>query len=240
MKKTIFLFMVPTMVLMLACFSCEKTKNVDEGEVVSGVVTGEYTVPNQLSTDGGSVTVSGTPRSVAKFNELREQIAGKPHGAAACFIVALHMFMENPTVGEECLAMMVTPSQRDVNNPKRLASVRQILYDRYYKKDSGANIYSPWIPYCYIEGFEVISGWQKPNPPYKMIFGVNPGKDNIDQSASGTFQGYAIPMTIDAFNNTTSSKSRYRNITAVKLKGDEYYVLMDFDDLINTASYKRP
>jgi hypothetical protein len=47
-------------------------------------------------------------------------------------------------------------------------------------------------------------------------------------------------MTIDAFNNTTSTQSRHRNITAVKIKGEEQYVLIDFDDLINTASYKRP
>ncbi len=238
MKNNLFL-LVTTMALMFVFSSCQNDTG-DDLEPISGVVTGEYTLPNQLETDGGTVTISRTPRSVSKFVELRKQIAEEPHGAAACFVVALHMFMENPVVGEECLAMSVTPSQRDATNPKKLASVRQIIYDRFYKKDSGANIYSPWIPYCYIEGFEVVQGWQKPNPPYKMIFGCNPGKDNIDQSASDTFQGYAIPMTIDAFDNTTSTQSRYRNITAVKVKGEDQYVLMDFDDLITTASYKRP
>ncbi len=257
MKKGILLIIALATTLLFACSSCEKSTdngqdpmengneqpsngNVVDNDPITGKVTGTYTVPTQKSTDGGTVTVSRTPRSVAKFKELRGQIAKEPHGAAACFVVALHMFMENPTVGEECLALSVTPSQRDTKNPKRLASVRQIIYDRFYKKDSGANIYSPWIPYCYIEGFQVAPGWKKPSPPYKMIFGYNPGQDNIDQSDSGTFHGYSIPMTIDAFNNTTSTQSRHRNITAVKVKGEEQYVLIDFDNLINTASYKRP
>lgn len=238
MKKSILLFMMPAIALLFACSSCETA--VEDNDPISGTVTGGYTTPNQTETDGGTVTVSRTPRSVAKFRELREQIAREPHGAAACFVVALHMFMENPTVGEECLAMSVTPSQRDATNPKRLASVRQIIYDRYYKKDSGSEVYSPWIPFCYIEGFRVTAGWKKPNPPYTMIFGRNPGKDNIDNSSDGIFHGYGIPMTIDAFDNTTNPQSRYRNITAVKVKGEEQYVLLDFDDLINTASYKRP
>ena len=111
--------------------------NVVDNDHIEGTVSGNYTLPKQKEEDGGIVTISRTPRSVDKFKELREQIAKEPHGAAACFVIALHMLMENPVVGEECLAMSVTPSQRDVEDTKRLGTVRQILYDRYYNKDSG-------------------------------------------------------------------------------------------------------
>ena len=207
---------------------------------VQATVTGGYSTPTQKSSDGGSVTIARLPTTVEEFKTLRQQIAHEPHGAAAAFVVALQMYLENPDVGEECLAMSVTPSQRDARNPQKLASVGQIIRDRYHPSNTGSSVYSPWIPYSFVEGFELNQQWQKPEPPFQMFFGHNPGRDNMDQSGSNRFEGYAIPMTIDAFNNTTSERSRYRNVTAVKVKGEAQYVLLNFDDLINTASYKRP
>lgn len=228
------------MILLITLFAGSKATVEAETPPTMASISGKYSTPRQKRGDGGVVTVQRVPQTVSEFKELRELIADRPHGAAACFVIALHIFMEDPELGEECLAMSVVPSQRDANNPKRLASVRQIIYDRFYYEDAGKYIYSPWIPYCYIKGFEVTEGWKKPAPPFTMVFGRNPGVDNMDQSASGTFQGYSIPMTLDAFDNTSNPRSRYRNITAVKLKGEDRYVMLDFDDLISTASYKRP
>ncbi|MDO5666695.1 MAG: hypothetical protein Q4G44_02605 [Alcaligenaceae bacterium] len=207
---------------------------------IQATVTGGYSIPTQKSNDGGSVTITRLPTTVEEFKVLRQQIADEPHGAAAAFVVALQMYLEDAEVGEECLAMSVTPSQRNTGNPKKLASVGQIIRHRYHPSNTGSSVYSPWIPYSVVEGFELSQDWQKPEPPYQMFFGHNPGRDNMDQSGSSSFEGYAIPMTIDAFNNTTSERSRYRNVTAVKVKGETQYVLSDFDNLISTASYKRP
>ncbi len=201
-------------------------------------ITGNYSTPRQRSGDGGTVTVQRLPQTVAEFEAMRNSIADRPHGAAACFIIALNMFMENQQVGEECLAMSVAPSQRG-NQPGRLASVRQIIYDRYAPENEGSSIYSPWIPHCFFQGFNVHQDWVKPQPPYRMVFGRNPGLDNIFMENSNTFEGYSIPLTVDAFNNTTNPRSRYRNVTAVRPIGSRYYVLSDFDNLISTASYKR-
>lgn len=236
MKKIILLTLLS---LSLTACSTSETNEITE-TCPTANVTGQYVIPEKSPDDGGTVTVSSLPKTVKCFRKLRSEIATTPHGAAACFIIALNMYMENPTVGEACLAMSVTPSQRDKSNPEKLASVGQIIRDRYAPGSKGSSVYSPWIPHCFFKGFVVESGWQKPVGPYQMVFGNNPSKECHNMENNDIFHGYSVPLTVDAFANTTSSQSRYRNVVAVKVRGCNQYVLIDFDNLINTASYKRP
>lgn len=58
-----------------------------------------------------TIVLESVPKTVEDFITLRNNLASTPEGGAVVFIVALAMYQENPSVGEQCLVIAVDRSK---------------------------------------------------------------------------------------------------------------------------------
>jgi len=101
------------------------------------------------------VKIDKMPTTVADFLDLRDKIAQTPEGGATMFIIALKLYVENPTVGEQCLVIAIDRSRIEAGTVyKGFALYKNDKYrlDRQMKQ-------YPYVPNSYFKGANPDNGY---------------------------------------------------------------------------------
>lgn len=110
-----------------------------------------------------NLSIDAPPRSVEQFLELRDAHGSTPQGGAAIFLLALHTFAEDPTLGLPCLTIAVdatllaedktgegykgkTLSPREYQRVTSLVSTSRETARGYWKGATPENSYTPDTP----------------------------------------------------------------------------------------------
>ena len=94
------------------------------------------------------ITINSMPSTIEEFVQLRDQIAQKPEGGAAIFLLAMKIFVENEQLGRQCLVVAADRNSLQEGNDYKgyslLRSQMSLLSSQLSK--------NPKIPNSYIEG----------------------------------------------------------------------------------------
>jgi len=119
---------------------------------ISGNISGTVYVPLQ----SGSVTFNRFPATVEEFNQAREKIGDKPHGAVALQIMAYEMFRRDRAVGEECIMLNNISS----NTRSPIGRLKELF-------GNDANYARPYQMAAFLKGATPKNGYN-PSKPYKI------------------------------------------------------------------------
>lgn len=140
-----------------------------DNDPVSGSIDGEIDEEayNEALSES-SITINRTPHTLAKFLELRDQIAHTPQGAVVMMLVAFRIYQKYPIEGMKCLTAnctspLIVPSTAagsyeghamgNTNELKRKLADYAYMPLIYYKGASPSNGYTPDGPPYQIEMF---------------------------------------------------------------------------------------
>lgn len=242
MKHVFKLLPVILLVLTLGCLSssCNDSNETElefkeekvpaDNAPVKGTLSGAINHEKMTPGDVGFCTVNRIPWTVSKFKELREQVATEPQGAVMMFVVAMEIYRQYPVIGEKCLALSVTPSLRNRENPIRINKHDLHLFkDKFHGKDSYA---APWLSMAYFEGATAANGY-KPSKPYKIKVSVNEGLSYMPISSLKSKVLYLNAHTYGEGN-------RKRAVEVCKPSGEKFFLVNSYSDLISTAGFAQP
>lgn len=183
MKTTRFI-LISVLISAFVLSSCKKDKETDPGikppveiipadnDPVAGIITGtiaeaEFDELQSTST----VSLNRIPHSLAKFLELRNQIAHTPQGAAVMMIVAMRIYQQYPVEGMKCLTAactspLIVPAANDAGNYEgyvmgNVSELKRKLKDYSY------------LPFVYFEGASPANNYTPAAPPYIASLLVN-------------------------------------------------------------------
>lgn len=231
MKSYLFI-LVSALVLSLSFSSCEKDESnksdVDQDptgeqlpaddDPVTGTITGiisEIAYNEAQSTS--MVSINRIPHTLAKFLELRNQIATKPQGAAVMMLVAMRIYQQYPVEGMKCLTAACT-------NPLVVpATTNPGAYEGYVMGNISelklklANL--SYLPFVYYQGASPKNNYTPAAPPYNVEMSVN--LYSYIESNDGSSR-------IKVYVNTQGADSP-RPVTTRKI-GD-YYLITEYSSL---------
>ncbi len=122
-----------------------------------------------------NVNIEKLPNSVEEFIEIRNQIASTPEGGAALFIMALKLYAENPSVGEQCLVISIDRSKLQTGNTYKGFSVS--FFDMNRIKEQIRQY--PYLPNSYFQGANADNGYTF-SVPTRVICSENPHSGNVN------------------------------------------------------------
>ncbi len=130
------------------------------------------------------VTIAALPRSIEEFVALRDRTATTPQGGAAMMVVALLLYAQDETLGQQCLAAAVA-GERLSEGGGGYQGWRMRRGDLQRIRDQ-INA-QPYLPQSYIQGTSPAAGYRLPAPPYVLNFTSNPYSGD---PAAGRFKAF--------------------------------------------------
>lgn len=127
-----------------------------------------------------NVKIDRLPNTVEEFTQMRDQLASSPEGGAAVFILALKLYSENPTIGEQCLVIAVDRSKLQSGGVYKGMEVSR--FDMSRLKEQVQRY--PYIANSYFVGSSADNGYTF-NVPTEMNCSENPHSGDIN---SGEFK----------------------------------------------------
>ncbi|NLS79700.1 MAG: hypothetical protein GXY76_20830 [Chloroflexi bacterium] len=131
-----------------------------------------------------AVQIDQMPGSVESFVTLRDRIAATPQGGAAAMIVALHLYAQDASLGQACLAVAVDASRLQEGAAgyqgwqmrlRELQLIRSQLAQQ------------PYLPQSYLGGTAPEKGYALPPAPYTITFSANPLAGDPDAAEQKLF-----------------------------------------------------
>ncbi len=119
------------------------------------------------------VKIDSVPTTVAGFVKLRNEIAKKPQGGAAMFLLALKVYGENPDLGKKFLVLTVVKKHLvsgDFYKGYALSRNDMYLVNQIHKY--------PYVPNSYIKGAKPENDY-KAELPYTYVFELQKSSGNI-------------------------------------------------------------
>jgi hypothetical protein len=184
MKTPCFLILFSLLIVVMLS-SCKKDENDDtkpkdpseevvppDDDPVTGTVIGEISetvFTENLSTT--TITLSRLPHSLAKFLELRNQVAHTPQGAAAMMVVAINIYKQYPVEGMKCLTANCT-------NPLVVPATNNAgAYEGYVMGNTSELQRKlkdyPHLPNVYFSGASPANQYTPAAPPYTLELATN-------------------------------------------------------------------
>lgn len=231
MKSNLFILGC-TLIFLLSFSSCEKDENSNtdldpdltgeqlppDNDPVVGNIDGVISEVGYSETQSASiVSINRIPHTLAKFLELRNQIATKPQGAAVMMLVAMRIYQQYPIEGMKCLTAastnpLVVPA---TNNPGayegyvmgNISELKLKLKELSY------------LPFVYYQGASPSNSYTPVSPPYITEMLVN--QYSYMESTDGSTR-------IKVFVKTLGADSP-RPVTVRKI-GD-YYRITEYSSL---------
>jgi hypothetical protein len=164
MKTHLFILLL----LAWGLSACELTQEVQENVPLGEAVIATVSTENQSGTDVMVVESDNLPYHIQRFKEMQSQIEGTPEGAAAMFLLAMHIYRKYPIEGSKalitaCGGAAVKNANQASNPTNRFEGfalldieyariVEQIerypnLANAYFKGATPANSYTPVQPF---------------------------------------------------------------------------------------------
>lgn len=185
MKSYVY-FLACALILSLTFSSCEKDENTKpdpdpdptgellppDDDPVSGTITGIISeIAYDEAISNSVVSINRIPHTLAKFLELRNQIAAKPQGAVVMMLVAMRIYQQYPVEGMKCLTAactnpLVVPA---TNNPGTYEGyVMGNISELKLKLESLS-----YLPFVYYQGASPSNNYTPSAPPYVTEMLVN-------------------------------------------------------------------
>ncbi len=130
----------------------------------------------------GNVTINRLPNSVEEFTQIRDELANKPEGGAVLFILALKLYAENPTVGEQCLVISIDRSKLQPGSVYKGFAVSNLNMSRLKEQVQRY----PYIANSYFVGANAENGYNF-SLPTEVICSDNPHSGNINDGEFSVF-----------------------------------------------------
>ncbi len=115
-----------------------------------------------------NVKIDQLANSVEEFTQIRDRLASSPEGGAAVFILALKIFAENPTLGEQCLVIAVDRSKLQQGNVYKGFQIGNLSMSRLKEQVKRY----PYIANSYFAGATADNGYTF-NIPTEIICSEN-------------------------------------------------------------------
>jgi len=84
-------------------FSCESINDIQENVPLGEAVVANVSTENQSGSDVIVVNMDRLPYHIQRFKETQAQIDNTPEGAAAMFLLAMHIYRQYPIEGSKAL-----------------------------------------------------------------------------------------------------------------------------------------
>jgi hypothetical protein len=122
------------------------------------------------------VIIDKMPQNIEEFVQLRDRIATTPQGGVAIFVIAMHLYTQDPKLGEACLTIAMDASRLKVGN----------AYKGFAPNDSDFGLLKsqlqqhPHLPRTYFKGTSPENGYALPKGKLEINCQTNPysGKES--------------------------------------------------------------
>lgn len=171
-----------------------------QAQTIKGSIDHTNWVPNTEST----VSINSIPTTIAQFKSLQEAIGTEPQGAVMLMLVAMEMYRNNHTVGEEAIKLCNT----EINVPSVMRRVKEIFgNDQSYAR--------PHLVATFFQGATPMNGFN-PKKPYTIKVRVNPVNKYQE---SQILKGYVLYLQVYSNGYDTP----WRGCEVVRCKGEKFY-----------------
>lgn len=219
MKSYLFILGV-AIIFSVAYSSCEKNDNNNtepdpnlsgeqlpaDDDPVMGNITGVINETVYDETQSASVvSINRIPHTLAKFLELRNQVAAKPQGAVVMMLVAMRIYQQYPVEGMKCLTAastnpLVVPA---TNNPGayegyvmgNISELKLKLKDLSY------------LPFIYYQGASPSNNYAPAGPPYLTEMLVNQYSYIVSNDGSTRIKVFVKTLGADSPRPVTVRKT---------------------------------
>ena len=150
-----------------------------------------------------NVTVNSIPADIASFEAMRDSIASTPEGGAVAFVIALKMYMTNPTEGIK--AIIVAVDQGNLGKSNSSESYKGYGLDNSAKFLIGQLKGKPNTVNSYLPGSSRQNGYTPANPPYNFTLSSNRFSGSVESGEFKVFipsSGADTPRPITMKRNT--------------------------------------
>ncbi len=137
-----------------------------------------------------NVKIDKLPASVEEFTQIRDQLALTAEGGAAVFILALKLYGENPSLGEQCLVIAIDRSKLQPGNVYKGMAVSN--FDMSRLKEQMRQY--PYVANSYFAGATPDNGYTV-NVPTEMYCSENSHSGN---QADGEFKVFVQSAGADS------------------------------------------
>lgn len=152
-----------------------------------------------------TVQIDSIPQSVADFQTMQQQLATTPEGAVMMVIVAMEMYHQNVTIGEQCIKLCNVEN----NHYSILSRLRELFNakDKYYGR--------PYQAAAFFRGATPKNGYN-PTKPYTIRVRKNPTRSD---ERSEILRGYVKYLQVysDGFD------TYWRGCEVIQQKGSSVY-----------------
>ena len=215
MRYFLFLFSI----FVFALYACDENSSdndnndTKEEEVVPG---DSITINIRTEFDDDTLRIiefSRLPHSYLRFSEVQQAIGETPEGAAALFILALHVYREYESEGEKCLADACHMSLKawDVTNN------RPVLLKYHMDGVISAVAKYSRLEYAYMNGATPENNYT-PDEPYGITVNYDANNSNLE---SGTVRLYVHTKGADS----------NRPMTIKREEADGFWRITEFSSL---------
>lgn len=195
--KHLFLSLVAIALIMMG-----QTANVEAQSLQRLVGKGISAATSKMSEK--TVKVDAIPQTVEEFAALQQELATEPEGAVMMVILAMEVYNQNHSVGEECIRM----ANVDINFSSMYSRVRDL-----FNGDSSSR---PYQVATFFKGATPRNAYN-PTKPYTIRVRQNPAHRTDERSQS--LRGYVKYLQVysSGFDNS------WLGVEVVKQKGCDVY-----------------
>ncbi|GAB4404831.1 MAG: hypothetical protein OHK0053_30510 [Microscillaceae bacterium] len=180
MKKILLSF--PIIVFL---FACEAQEGIQENVPLGEAVTATLSIENQSGTDVVVIALDKLPYHIQRFKETQVQLEDSPEGAAAMFLLAMHIYRQYPIEGSKALITAcggaATKDASQASNPTNRFEGRALLDVEYARIVEQLERY-PNLANAYFKGATPTNAYT-PEQPFKIEF---PSKQ-VSESSTKVF-----------------------------------------------------
>ncbi|WP_051203805.1 DUF6935 domain-containing protein [Hugenholtzia roseola] len=129
------------------------------------------------------VIIDKMPQSLEEFIQLRDRIATTPQGGVAIFVIAMHLYTQDPKLGEACLTIAMDASRLKAGN----------AYKGFAPNDSDFRLIksqlqqNPYLPRAYFKGTSPENGYALPKGKLEINCQTNPYSGNANEGKLKVF-----------------------------------------------------
>ncbi|NJL15381.1 MAG: hypothetical protein HC913_21845 [Microscillaceae bacterium] len=171
--------------ILLALFACEALEGVRENVPLGEAVTATLSTENQSGADVVVITLDKLPYHIQRFKETQAQLENSPEGAAAMFLLAMHIYRQYPIEGSKALITAcggaATKDASQASNPTNRFEGRALLDVEYARIVEQIERY-PNLANAYFKGATPANGYIA-SQPFKIEF---PSKQ-VSESSTKVF-----------------------------------------------------
>jgi len=118
-----------------------------------------------------TIQIRTLPQSIEEFRTLRDQIAKTPQGGAAIMVLALYLYTQDKTLGQQCLTVAI--------DSKNLEEGPHGYHGWQLHRNDSERIRrqlaaQPYLPLSYLKGATPENNYNLPPLPYTLEFSSNP------------------------------------------------------------------